>query len=203
MKKRSKPPLDTRAIRDPAHIRLLASPVRQELVDTLASLGGEAAVAELSEQLGRPADGLYYHLQLLAESGLLREREGSAGERIFRLAGAGDAPLRLAYDLASEEARDALAAYAKGLAQIAERDFQAALNQPGTVVEGDGRQLWAARNKGWLSDAELAEANALLERLCDLLSRPRDASRNRPMSLAFVLAPATVRSRRKSGRRTE
>ncbi|UKE72448.1 hypothetical protein [Xanthomonas graminis] len=56
-----------------------------------------------------------------------------------------------------------------------------------------GRQLWAARNKGWVNHAELAEANALLERLCELLSRPRDPSRDRPMSLAFVLAPAAVR----------
>lgn len=201
MTKKAKPPLDAAAIRDPAHIRLLASPVRQELVDTLASLGGEASVAELSEQLGRPADGLYYHLQLLAESELVREGEGAAGERIFRLAGSAGAPLRLAYDLADEQAAAALAAYAKGLAQVAERDFQAALKQPGVEVEGPARQLWAARNKGWLNAAELAEANALLERLCDLLSRPRDPSRDRPMSLAFVLAPAAVRGRRRMPKR--
>ncbi|WP_369976602.1 winged helix-turn-helix domain-containing protein [Xanthomonas bundabergensis] len=197
MTKKAKQPLDPAAIGDPAHIRLLASPVRQELVDTLASLGGRATVAELSEQLGRPADGLYYHLQLLAESGLVREGEGAAGERVFRLAGSAGVPLRLSYDLADDEAASALAAYAKGLAQVAERDFQAALKQPGVVVEGPGRQLWAARNKGWVNAAELAEANALLERLCELLSRPRDPSRDRPMSLAFVLAPAAVRGRRR------
>ncbi|QNH13728.1 helix-turn-helix domain-containing protein [Xanthomonas sp. SI] len=197
MTKKAQHPLDTAAIRDPAHIRLLASPVRQELVDTLASLGGEASVAELSEQLGRPADGLYYHLQLLAESELVREGEGAAGERVFRLAGSAGVPLRLSYDLANAEAVAALAAYAKGLAQVAERDFQAALKQPGVEVDGPGRQLWAARNKGWLNEAELAEANALLERLCELLSRPRDPSRDRPMSLAFVLAPAAVRGRRR------
>lgn len=197
MTKKAKQPLDAAAIGDPAHIRLLASPVRQELVDTLASLGGEATVAELSEQLGRPADGLYYHLQLLAESGLVREGEGAAGERVFRLAGSAGVPLRLAYDLADAEAAAALAAYAKGLAQVAERDFCAALTQAGVEVAGPGRQLWAARNKGWVNAAELAEANALLERLCELLSRPRDPSRDRPMSLAFVLAPAAVRGRRR------
>ncbi|MBN6112225.1 MULTISPECIES: winged helix-turn-helix domain-containing protein [Xanthomonas] len=198
MTKNAKQPFDATAIRDPAHIRLLASPVRQELVDTLASLGGMATVAELSEQLGRPADGLYYHLQLLAEGGLVQEGEGAAGERVFRLAGTAGVPLRLSYDLASDEASAALAAYAKGLAQVAERDFQAALKQRNVEVDGPGRQLWAARNKGWLNQAELAEANALLERLCDLLSRPRDPSRDRPMSLAFVLAPAAVRGRRRA-----
>ncbi|KWV10071.1 hypothetical protein ATB54_06585 [Xanthomonas translucens] len=34
--------------------------------------------------------------------------------------------------------------------------------------------------------------------LCDLLSHPRDPSRDRPMSLAFVLAPAAVRGRRRA-----
>lgn len=192
------PPLDSRAIRDPVHIRLLASPVRQELADTLASLGGEAPVAALAEQLGRPADGLYYHLQLLAEAGLVEELQGAGGERSFRLAGGGRGPLRLAYDLADDDARSALTSYVKGLAQIAESDFQAGMAVDRARVEGSPRQLWAARNKGWVSTAELEEANALLERLCELLSQPRDECRDQPMSLAFVLAPSVIKQRRRS-----
>ena len=61
------------AIRDPGRIAVLASPVRQEIVDTLAMLGGEASVAALAEQLGRPADGLYYHLRLLEQHELIVE----------------------------------------------------------------------------------------------------------------------------------
>ena len=192
------PQFDSRAVRDPAHIRLLASPVRQELVDTLASLGGEAPVAALAEQLGRPADGLYYHLQLLAEAGLVEELQGAGGERNFRLTGGGRGPLRLAYDLVDNEARSALKSYVKALAQIAESDFQAGMTLDGARAEGAARQLWAARNKGWVSAAELEEANALLERLCELLSQPRDERRDQPMSLAFVLAPSVVRQRRRS-----
>lgn len=194
-----KPPVfDSRAIQDPTHIRLLASPVRQELVDTLASLGGEAPVAALAEQLGRPADGLYYHLQLLAKAGLIDEQQGAGGERSFRLAGSGTGPLRLAYDLADDDARSALKCYVKGLVQIAVSDFQAGMALDGVHAEGATRQLWAARNKGWVSAAELEETNALLERLCELLSQPRDERRDQPMSLAFVLAPSVVRHRRRS-----
>lgn len=191
-------PFDSRAIRDPAHIRLLASPVRQELVDTLASLGGEAPAAALAEQLGRPADGLYYHLQLLADAGLVQEQQGGSGERVFKLCGAGQGPLRLSYDLASDDARSALASYVKGLTQVAESDFKVGMTQDAAQGKGRHRQLWAARNKGWVSTAELEEANALLERLCELLSQARDGSRDQPMSLAFVLAPSVVRRRRRT-----
>jgi len=38
-------------------IAVLASPVRQEIVDTVEAAGG-ATIAELAIQLGRPADGL-------------------------------------------------------------------------------------------------------------------------------------------------
>lgn len=200
MPKKTKP-FDARAIGDPAHIRLLASPIRQELADTLASLGGEATVASLAEQLGRPADGLYYHLQRLAEAGLVHEQQGTSGDRVFRLAGAVRGPLRLSYDLASEDTRKALSSYVRGLVQVAESDFVAGMAQEGVEAEGARRQLWAARNKGWVSTADLEEVNALLERLCELVSQSRDPSRDQPMSLAFVLAPSRVRGKRRAGAR--
>lgn len=93
-----------------------------------------------------------------------------------------------------------MAAYVRGLSQIAESDFQTGMTQTDVTVAGPQRQLWAARNKGWVNAAELEEANALLERLCELLSQPRDASRDRPMSLAFVLTPSLVRGRRRAAR---
>lgn len=188
---------DARAISDPAHIRLLASPVRQELADTLASLGGEATVTSLAEQLGRPADGLYYHLQLLAEAGLVHEQQSTTGDRVFRLAGAAQSPLRLSYELASDDARKALSSYVRGLVQVAKSDFEAGMTLEGVGAEGKRRQLWAARNKGWVSAAELEEVNSLLERLCELVSQTRGPSRDHPMSLAFVLAPSVVRSPRR------
>ena len=49
------------------------STVRQEIVDTIEALGGDAAVADIAAHLGRPADGIYYHLRRLVDSGVLRE----------------------------------------------------------------------------------------------------------------------------------
>jgi DNA-binding transcriptional ArsR family regulator len=193
---------DGHLVSDPAQISLLSSPVRQELVDTLAALGGETDVATLAEQLGRPADGLYYHLRTLVEGGLLREvptKEGS--ERRFRLVGGG--PLRLAYDLSPDGNATALSAFARGLLQIAGRDFEDALTRADTMVTGAERELWASRNKGWLSADDMAEVNALLERLSVLTSQPKATGRDHLASLAFVLAPINPRPKRRPKRQAE
>ena len=190
---------DRRAIADPAQIRLLSSAVRQELVDTLAALGGEASVAALAEELGRPADGLYYHLRALVRGGLLREvPSDGGGERAYRFAGEGDAPLRLAYRLGAQGNQAELAIFARSLLQIAGRDFDEALHGENVTTEGPGRELWASRNKGWLSPADIAEVNALLERLSALTSQPKRPGRDRLMSCAFVLAPVSPRPKRRT-----
>ncbi|NMO13635.1 helix-turn-helix transcriptional regulator [Pyxidicoccus fallax] len=190
---------DRRAIGDAAQIRLLSSPVRQELVDTLAALGGEASVADLAEQLGRPADGLYYHLRVLHRGGLVREVESAGGgEQRYRLAGSGEAPLRLAYRTGRSGNLAALGRFARSLLGIATRDFEAALRLDDVVVQGPRRELWTARNKGWLSPGDVEEVNRLIERLCELTSQPRAPGRERLMSLAFVLAPIRPRAKRRS-----
>jgi len=194
---------DPRAVCDPALVRLLSSPVRQEMVDTLAALGGEAGVADLAEQLGRPADGLYYHLRALVAGGLVEELPGGGAERRFRLAGEGSAPLRLIYDLGAEGNAAELRAFVSGLLQIAGRDFEQALESEDAVVTGTGRELWASRNKGWLSPDDVAEVNALLARLGEITSQPRGAGRNRLASLAFVLAPLNAKPKRRISRKAD
>jgi DNA-binding transcriptional ArsR family regulator len=194
---------NSRAVSDPAQVRLLGSPVRQEIVDTLAALGGEAGVASLADQLGRPADGLYYHLRGLVAGGLVEELPGEGGERRFRLAGEGGAPLRLVYDLGPGGNVAELRAFANGLLQVAGRDFARALDSGDAAVAGTGRELWASRNKGWLGPEDVAEVNALLERLSELTSQPKAARRDRLISLAFVLAPIDAKPKRRTSRRAD
>lgn len=185
-------------VSDPEQVRLLSAPVRQELVDTLAALGGVADVGMLAEQLGRPADGLYYHLRALVAGGLVREMlPASGGERRYCLASDGAAPLRLAYDLSGGGNAAELRAFARALLQIAGRDFEAGLASKDPVVVGAGRDLWASRNKGWLSADDLAEVNVLLNRLSTLTSQPKADGRAHLVSLAFVLAPIGARPKRR------
>lgn len=237
-----------RVITDVAAVEALAYPLRQELLDTVTAFGGEAAASALAEHLGRPVDGLYYHLRLLVKHGLLDEEvtRNQAGrkERRYRLAGDGRGAPRLAYrptaSAASSRARttgaaraagaasaasgkggkssqaraarsrardeakararndEALRKVVSGMMRIAGRDFNAALADDEVAVEGKRRQLWAARNKGWVSGEELEELNRLLGRLLELFDRPRSEERQHLMSLCFVLAPVAARPKRRA-----
>lgn len=187
-----------RAVRAPEQIRLLSSAVRQEIVDTLAALGGESSVAAMAEHLGRPADGLYYHLRALAEGGLIEEVAGEEErERRYQLSGEGSGPIRLAYDLSSQGNGPELGGFARALLQIAAQDFQSAMAMPSVRTEGPERELWISRNKGWLSKNDIREVARLLERLSELTSQPRAPGRERLISFAFALSPLSPRPKRR------
>jgi DNA-binding transcriptional ArsR family regulator len=194
-------PIRDGRITDAAAIATLASPVRQELFDTLEALGGVATIAELAEQLGRPADGLYYHVDLLRRAGLLiaapaRRSRAGRSERRYRIAGPSRS-IGLGYRPHDPRNSAAVRAVVGGMLRIARRDFDRALVGD-VVVDGPGRELWAARGTGWVSDAELAALNRLLVQLTRLLRRPRGGARHRLISLCYVLAPMTPRPRRRS-----
>ncbi len=171
-----------------AQIELLASPTRIEIVDTLEALGGPVSVAELAAQLGRPADGLYYHLRQLAAGGLIEEEVTAEGRRYRSRTRAGDR-LRLRYRPGANANAQAVGRVAASVLRVAGRDFARAIADRDSVVDGPLRELWAARGKGWVGPDELAEINRLLTRLMDLLQQPRDAHRDRLVSLSWVLAP--------------
>ena len=172
----------------------LASPVRQEIVDTIEALGG-ATIAELAGHLGRPADGLYYHVRRLVRAGLL---VGAGAPEVYRTP-ATRGPLRLDYHLDAAAVRRVIA----GMLRIARRDFDAGFAVPGVIASGPRRSLWAGRSKGWVGARDLAEINALIERIQRILRRPRRRG-DRLASWCFVLAPTTERParRRRRGQRT-
>jgi DNA-binding transcriptional ArsR family regulator len=182
----------------PEDIALLASGVRQELVDTLAAMGGEASVGELAHELGRPMDGLYYHLELLRKGGMVQEKTSpDSAERRFRLAGAKGGPLRMVYKPSVPGVTLALTKFSQQLLHIAAQDFAAALALPDVQLTGPRRQLWISRNKGWVSNTDVEEVNALLLRLGQLTSQSRSNYRGQLVSLAFCLAPIQPKAKRR------
>ena len=187
------------AVEDAAEIELLASPTRIEIVDTLESLGGAATVAEIAAQLGRPADGLYYHLRQLTDGGLLVEEATPEGRRYRTRVPAGER-LRLRYRPGKTANADAVGGVAASVLRVAGRDFSRALADPASVVEGRLRELWAARNKGWVGDAEIAEINRLLLRINDLLHRPRSDERDRLIAITWIVAPVDAKPARRPPR---
>ena len=187
----------TALIEDADEIALLASPVRIEIVDTLEAFGDAASVAELAAALGRPADGLYYHLRQLADGGLIEEEAAPDGRRYRSCTRKGDR-LRLRYQPGATANADAVGRVAASVLRVAGRDFSRALADPDTVVSGPRRELWAARGKGWVDASELAEINRLLTRLMELVQKPAaERPRGKLVALSWVLAPVEAKPARR------
>src|SRR3954467_15721721 len=53
-------------------IRALSSPIRQDILDAVTAIG-PCSVAELAAVIGKPADGLYYHIKRLVGVRLLEQ----------------------------------------------------------------------------------------------------------------------------------
>lgn len=199
-RKRSDPGL----IESDAALSALVSTVRQEIVDTIEAIGGDAAVADIAAQLGRPADGIYYHLRRLVDGGVLRAGDdpGDGRGRRYRTAAPRGKRVRLKYGRGSHTNNATVAKVIGGLLRTAERDFRKALRSGEASGEGTLRDLWASRLKGWVGADDLREINHLLARLSELLQQPRAARRDRLVTLAWVLAPIDDRPlRRETGRK--
>lgn len=188
---------EKQAVEKPREIALLAAPARQELVDTLEALGGEASVATLAAQLGRPADGLYYHLRLLVRGGLLEELPDDGDGRRYRTRVDKGQRLQLRYRGGRNAGAAAVEKVGTSMMRIATRDFAAALKRSDVATEGPEREVWASRSKGWVDQRDLAEINRLLSRALELLHKPRSPSRDKLIALAWVLAPLPVRASRR------
>ncbi len=67
-------------VRSPADWCVLVSPVRTEIVESLRLLG-PCGTAEIAAALGRPADSLYKHIELLQKAGFVTEAGFRKGER--------------------------------------------------------------------------------------------------------------------------
>jgi DNA-binding transcriptional ArsR family regulator len=178
------------AVREARQIEVLASGVRQELVDALQTLG-PCSIAELGAHLGRANDSVYHHVRLLARAGLVVERgtrrSGARDEALY------DVPGRLALDVEPRTARErrTLLRLVSSALRLAERELRAALEGGAAVFRrGPARNAWGARSKGWLTRAELAAVRAHLEAVNALVSDARPRRGARLCSLTFVLTPS-------------
>lgn len=191
----SRKPIRHQAVRDPEQIARLESPVRQDIVDTLEALGGEADIATVADQMGRAADGLYYHFDVMTRAGLLR-RVDTGGARRYRIGTKNGATKLLLHYGEGEAGRAAIGRVVDRALQTARRDFHAALADAAVTAEGPQRQLWAGRTQGWVDRTALAQINRHLAAIQALLHGPRRAGHDRLVSVSFVLAPVRRRARR-------
>jgi DNA-binding Lrp family transcriptional regulator len=186
-------------ITEPEQLKCLASAVRQEIVDTVQSLG-ECSIADIATALGRPADGLYYHVRELLKAGLLLKhgtaRNNRREEAIYTTP-ARDGSLQLRYELGDPVARKRIRRIVDSMLHTAARDFADGFESGLATVEGRHRNLWAGRTKGWLDMDDLREVNELLERLSELMDRSRSPERRNLLVLSWALAPVVAQPLRR------
>ena len=164
---------------------------------------GECSVADMARELGRPADGLYYHVRKLVRVGLLQPagtREDQGRPEALYATRSPEHTMRLRYDPGDPENAEAVLGAVASMLRMTERDFTRAYG-PDAVTEGPERNLWAARAKAWLSSDDLLEVNRLLRELQAIFERARAPGRDRIHVLTFVIAPIPDRGVRREGDR--
>lgn len=180
---------------DPAMVRALASPARQEIVDALQA-AGPRTIAELAALIARPADSLYFHVRSLIKVGLVVERgerrEGPGGRHVAAVFGLAAGPLVMSYD--APVRRGDVGRVVASAVRLALRDFQHGLATE-TVTAGPFRTVRGGRSKGWLTPAEVRRLNAIISEAQEILHAGRPRTGARCMSLGFVLAPARAKQR--------
>src|SRR4051794_35995334 len=83
-------------VADARQIQALASPIRQDILDAVTAIG-PCSVAQLAASLGKPADGLYYHIRRLLDVRLLMEVPGDGNGRADLRLDAAHKPVYLEY----------------------------------------------------------------------------------------------------------
>jgi DNA-binding transcriptional ArsR family regulator len=178
--------------------RALASATRQEILDVLARLGA-ASVSEIAGTLGRPADGVYYHLRVLLRVGLVvaageRSGEGRA-EALFRTR----APeMVLGYDPSPKGKARAVTRIVASMLRLGIRDFRSAFSAGNVRLKGTRRELWALRTTGWLSPAAVGDLNARIRGINGAMAKTGRG--HRLYGITILLTPLDHRARKRRPR---
>ena len=165
--------------------KLLASPLRAEIIGRLQT-EGPLSIRELAAHLSRPASGLYHHVRLLEQGGVVREsdrrRSGRRDEVVYALTAprVGGAPAR------DPESRAGTAAAAQTALRMAGREFTAALE---ATPPGKRSGMRLSRQRIWLSAAGAAKALALVRRLEALLDAENRKRRGKLHVVTTVFVP--------------
>lgn len=173
-------------IDDPERIRLLGSPIRNDIVALLDG-AGPIPVAEIAAGVGRPADTLYYHVDRLEEAGLVVRREPEGGEAIEF-----DVPARpftLRYRPDDPDNAEAIADAIEITLRSVARNVREALATGTARTAGASRNVWASRGRVRLTDDRLREVNAAIGRVLEIFREARGSETGRMHEVTIVLDP--------------
>ena len=176
-------------ISDPQVWKLLMSPVRIEIAESLTSLG-PCSIREVAEFLDRPADALYRHITLLEEAGLVVDAGYRRGRRnAERLIDLAADDFRPVFDPGSgQDERDAVLRTVETLMKTTQRIVRESGDQRPFRFGDDGRNIAIGWEIGWLRPEDVGEAHALMMKLKALMDKGAEAREGRPHVLLCLLS---------------
>jgi len=178
----------------PQQVRALASGIRQEIVDA-AEVLGPCSIADLAAALGRPADGLYYHVRLLMRVGLLVEAgRRAAGRRQEVLLRTPGRPMRLK---AAIDQAQSLSEINRAMMRLGARDFRRAIESPEARTIGPARNVYSGRTTGRLTPAQVRRIGVLIRQIQEEFAR-EPAPGARLHAVTLMLVPLCRRSSRRA-----
>ncbi len=196
----ARPPVATRPkvqlITSPAVWRTMIAPARIEIIEAMRC-AAPCAIAEIAELLGRPADGLYRHIRLLMQAGIVREvgfrKAGRRTEQVFDLT-ASDYRIAFADSTGAAE-RTAIAETVSVFARSVSRYAGKAAAARALVLEPGKRNLLIDYDLTWLEAEAVAQLRTLVGRIHALCERGRRRRKGELYVNLCTLMPV-VRSRR-------
>ena len=137
-------------VREPRQLRALVSPLRQEILDGVATIG-PCTIADLAVLLSRTPTALYRHVQKLEKVDLIfrvkpKTRAPGRPAAVFDVPGR---PIFIHQGALAGRAEAAVKAHLLAMLRNAGRGYLRALGSRRAVRWGKKRNLWHARWKGW------------------------------------------------------
>ena len=172
-------------ISDPESLKVLASPVRKEIVDYIEA-NGPSSIAELSVQLRHSPTALYYHVDMLVKAKLMLNCGVQKGKRrseeVFDVVGA----LRVKYRPNDKKNVEACKKLTDAMLRVTSKDYKEGLHPDLAVVEGKYRNIRSMRIQAWLTKSELAEVNLHIEKITEIFKTGKRGDRKQLCSLTMV-----------------
>lgn len=192
----TRPPIQL--VTDPARWGVLMSGIRFEVAETLRCVG-PCTVAELAEQLQRPADTLYRQLDLLEKAGFVHRpgyrKSGRHAEQLVDVVAddfepafrdsTGDAENKCMVDMVRAFTRSVAAEVASSAAARRLR------------MDRGARNLSVSYELSWLTPDAFREARTLIFRLKELMDAGKRERKGDLYVGLSVLTPVTRKHRRK------
>lgn len=180
-------------LRDAAQIEMLASPVRAELLLTLANQGAMSA-QQVATHLGRDARSLHYHLRKLVDAGLIRQcGKQSVGPRSEALFEAVATQFRVDRSATSPTIRAAMLKSVRTGLRLAEREYEAGLGDSAYATGDRREQLEFMQQDVRLPKAQIKAVRQLLDEARRLAREHHNPDRGEWVTFTTVITPGAGR----------